>query len=70
MNLYLRRRAAARDRWKLANWPTYLASVDTTFVPPVPHTLIQNDPDSQPLQVQARNFVKSIRAQAGQQQGT
>lgn len=70
MHLYLRHRAAARDRWKLANWKTYVTSIDTAFVPPVPHTVIENDPDSQPLQTQARSFVQSLCAEFGSAQRT
>lgn len=62
MQLYLRRRGAGRDRWKLSNWNYYIADVDTNFTPVLEHTVIVNDPDSEPLQDQARAFLTSIGA--------
>ena len=60
MQLYLRRRGAGRDGWKLSNWNHYIADVDTNFTPVLDHTVIVNDPDSEPLQDQARAFLTSI----------
>lgn len=62
MHLYLRRRGAGRDSWKLANWDTYIAGVDTAFTPVLDHTVIVNDPESEPLQDQARAFLTRIGA--------
>ncbi|MCT6735440.1 GntR family transcriptional regulator [Rhodococcus qingshengii] len=62
MQLYLRRRGAGRDGWKLSNWNSYIADVDTNFTPVLDHTVIVNDPDSEPLQDQARAFLTSIGA--------
>ncbi|ULD38919.1 GntR family transcriptional regulator [Rhodococcus qingshengii] len=64
MQLYLRRRGAGRDGWKLSNWNSYIAGVDTNFTPVLEHTVIVNDPDSEPLQDQARAFLTSIGASA------
>lgn len=60
MHLYLRRRGAARDSWKLANWNQYVAGLDFSFKPVADHTVIQNDPDSEPLQKQARRLLDSF----------
>lgn len=62
MHLYLRRRGAGRDRWKLAHWDEYRAGIDPTFAPALEHTVIVNDPDSVPLQDQARRFLHQIGA--------
>ncbi|MFZ2176585.1 MAG: GntR family transcriptional regulator [Rhodococcus sp. (in: high G+C Gram-positive bacteria)] len=60
MQLYLRRRGAGRDSWKLAHWDDYIAGIDTTFTPVLDHTVIVNDPDSDPLQDQARAFLSRV----------
>lgn len=60
MHLYLRRRGAGRDRWKLAHWDDYIAGIDSEFTPVLDHTVIVNDPDSEPLQDQARGFLTEI----------
>lgn len=61
MHLYLRRRGAARDSWKLANWDEYASGVDLSFRPEAPHVVIDNDPGSEPLQAQARRLLNDIR---------
>ncbi|WP_243422358.1 AAA family ATPase [Micromonospora globispora] len=60
MNLYLRRRGAARDAAKLADWPGYLARIDTDFRPLAEHTVINNCASARPLQDQAEALVKSL----------
>ncbi|WP_301851122.1 GntR family transcriptional regulator [Rhodococcus pyridinivorans] len=62
MHLYLRRRGAGRDSWKLTNWDEYVAGIDTAYTPALDHTVIVNDPDSEPLQDQARAFLTEIGA--------
>lgn len=39
---YIRRRGAARDNAKLADWPAYVEGIDTEFRPAVPHVVIDN----------------------------
>ncbi|NKZ79588.1 GntR family transcriptional regulator [Rhodococcus hoagii] len=60
MQLYLRRRGAGRDSWKLAHWDNYVAGIDLNYSPTLDHTVIVNDPDSEPLQDQARAFLTAI----------
>ncbi|MGC5017448.1 hypothetical protein [Micromonospora sp. DT47] len=60
MNLYLRRRGAARDAAKLADWAGYLDCIDTEFRPLVEHTVINNCASARPLQDQAEALVKSL----------
>lgn len=72
MQMYLHRRGAGRDNWKLSHWDDYISGVDATFTPvsvqmldqnvAVEPTVIVNDPDSDPLQDQARAFLTSIGA--------
>ncbi|MGV9668377.1 GntR family transcriptional regulator [Nocardia niigatensis] len=64
MRSYIERRGAARDTHKLAHWDQYLQGVDTEFVPPWPHTLIQNDPTDEPIQAQVKNFLRSLEGAA------
>lgn len=60
MHTYVRRRGAARDAVKLANWSTYIAGIDTDFRPPVPHHLIDNCASGLPLQQQAKELLARI----------
>ncbi|MEU7769653.1 GntR family transcriptional regulator [Nocardia sp. NPDC049190] len=64
MHLYLRRRGAARDTWKLSHWDEYVAGLDASFRPEVDHVVIDNDPDSEPLRTQVRQLIKSFRREA------
>ncbi|WP_040709124.1 AAA family ATPase [Nocardia takedensis] len=61
MLMYLRRRGAARDAAKLANWDDYSASIDVELRPSLPHAVIDNDPDSPPLRTQAQQLIGSFR---------
>ncbi|WP_280452213.1 AAA family ATPase [Nocardia cyriacigeorgica] len=61
MHLYLRRRGAARDTAKLADWPKYAAGVDVSFQPVVDHVIVENNPDSEPLRPQAQRLLAAIR---------
>jgi predicted kinase len=63
MRSYLRHRGAARDAAKLADWPTYLETVDLDMRPGVPHVVIDNSTSSAPLQVQAKELLKSIASE-------
>ncbi|MEV7229710.1 AAA family ATPase [Polymorphospora sp. NPDC051019] len=60
MNLYLRRRGAARDAVKLTDWPGYLSRIDTNFRPAIEHTVIDNCVSAKPLQDQAEALAKSL----------
>src|SRR5690606_39186916 len=60
MHTYLRRRGAARDSAKLADWEKYVESIDLGLRPPVEHVLIENSLDSAPLQTQASQLIKNV----------
>lgn len=60
MHRYLRQRGAARDASKLADWPSYLASLDLELRPAGPHEVIDNSASSTPLQAQARAVLEKI----------
>ena len=60
MHTYVRHRGAARDAAKLANWATYLMSVDTHFRPPVAHQVIDNCSTGEPLREQAKRLLASL----------
>jgi predicted kinase len=60
MHRYVRQRGAARDSAKLADWNSYLSSIDLTTRPIRRHTVIDNSTSSPPLQVQARSFIASL----------
>lgn len=61
MHTYLKRRGAARDAHKLANWADYLNNIDTDFTPAMPHIIVNNSLSSQPLQDQAKNLIAKWR---------
>lgn len=52
MLTYLRRRGAARDTAKLAEWKTYSASLDIDFTPQGDHIVIDNSAGARPLSEQ------------------
>ena len=60
MHTYLRHRGAARDAAKLADWPSYLASIDLEFRPPVPHIVVDNCASGRPLQDQAEELLATV----------
>ena len=60
MRSYIERRGAARDTWKLAHWAEYLKNVDQQFTPPWPHVIVNNNPDDEPIQAQAKAFLRSL----------
>ncbi|MEV6073414.1 GntR family transcriptional regulator [Nocardia sp. NPDC052001] len=60
MRSYIERRGAARDTWKLGHWDEYLGNVDLEFTPPWPHVIVNNNPDDEPIQSQAKAFLKSL----------
>ena len=61
MHMYLRRRGAARDAWKLAHWDEYRANISETFRPAGPHSIIENNPTSESLQAQARTLLRTLQ---------
>ncbi|MEU1954809.1 AAA family ATPase [Nocardia sp. NPDC050799] len=67
MLMYLRRRGAARDAWKLTHWEEYSARLDLNFRPEVAHVVIDNDPDSPPLRKQAQLLIESFRRESAAQ---
>lgn len=60
MRTYIRHRDAARDAFKLADWPAYLATTDVDFRPPVPHQCIDNSASSILLQEQAKELIQTV----------
>ena len=62
MRTYIRHRGAARDASKLADWPSYLTSVDLDYRPAMQHHVIDNSVGSRPLQLQASEFLAAICA--------
>lgn len=63
MLTYVRRRGAARDAVKLADWPGYLNAINVDFRPPGTHVVIDNCASGRPLQEQAKELVRDILAQ-------
>lgn len=63
MHTYIRRRGAARDSAKLANWSAYVSGLDMDFRPPVEHVIVENSLSSRPLQEQAVELVKQVTTQ-------
>lgn len=59
MLTYIRQRGAARDASKLESWNSYSKSIDLSFRPPVPHTVINNSYDGPSLKTQARQLIAS-----------
>jgi len=60
MLMYLRRRGAARDASKLANWDAYASGLDLEFRPSVDHIRVENSVSSAPLKEQAREIVRKL----------
>lgn len=60
MHTYLRRRGAARDHAKLADWPTYRSGIDPEFRPAMQHLVVDNCTSSVPLQAQAKELLAQI----------
>lgn len=60
MHTYLRRRGAARDGVKLADWPQYITGIDTDFRPAVAHSVVENCASSPPLQAQVKQLLDSL----------
>lgn len=67
MHTYLRRRGAARDVAKLADWDAYAAKLDTGLRPASQHFLVDNSVDAEPLNAQAKQLLASLVASGDQQ---
>lgn len=65
MHTYLRRRGAARDTVKLANWSDYLKErINVDFRPVDEHVVIHNSADSEPLQSQVTRMLSEVAARS------
>jgi predicted kinase len=60
MHTYIRRRGAARDGAKLADWSAYLAKIDPDSRPVGEHYVIDNAADAEPLSAQAKRLVEAL----------
>lgn len=60
MHTYLKRRGAARDTGKLADWNNYAAGIDLNFQPVADHVIIDNSASSEPLQSQANKMLATV----------
>lgn len=66
MLTYLRRRGAARDTAKLADWAGYLEGIDLDRRPLTEHTVIDNSQDGPPLQAQALQLLRTVTGPPGE----
>jgi predicted kinase len=57
MRTYIKHRGAARDATKMANWESYLESVNPDFKPAIKHRIVENSAGSRPLQDQASELL-------------
>lgn len=64
MHTYLRRRGAARDALKLADWQQWATGLDLDFRPGVEHVVFENCASSAPLQTQARALLDAMHDSA------
>jgi predicted kinase len=63
MHERLRKRGAARDRWKVSRWNEYLASIDLTLRPSCAHSIVDNHFNSTiSLAEQAQELANRIGA--------
>ncbi|MFG2010850.1 GntR family transcriptional regulator, partial [Micromonospora sp. NPDC048868] len=63
MHTYIRRRGAARDDHKLANWTDYLKQLDFKFAPKSAHVRLDNSAGARPLQEQAKDLLDKMAEQ-------
>lgn len=64
MRFYIKHRGAARDSWKLANWESYLSSINIDFRPDFDHFVVDNSRGSSPLREQAIKLLQQISGDA------
>lgn len=63
MHDYIAFRGAARDNWKLNNWPDYLGTIDPEFAPPFQHHTVDNKLNAAvALADQAREIARRVQA--------
>ena len=62
MHTYVRKRGAARDAAKMADWPAWVAQLDLNFVPATGHVVIDNSAGSPPLQQQVKELLDTVSA--------
>lgn len=60
MHRYVRKRGAARDAAKLADWSKWIASIDLNFRPKTTHQTVYNSADASPLQHQADSLLTEV----------
>ena len=60
MLTYIRRRGAARDDYKLANWSKYVENLDAAFEPKIQHARFDNSAGARPLQEQAKDLLNEM----------
>ena len=60
MKAYIRRRGAARDAAKLADWDAYMRKVDLQYTPRMTHHILDNSVGARPLQQQAADFLTKM----------
>jgi predicted kinase len=58
MRVYLGRRGAARDANKLERWDDYVAGLDLSYTPALPHVVLDNSVQDPPLQVQVEELLE------------
>ncbi|RUL90965.1 GntR family transcriptional regulator [Verrucosispora sp. FIM060022] len=63
MLTYIRRRGAARDDYKLANWNEYIGRLDAAFTPKIAHIRVDNSAGARPLQEQAKDLLSEMAEQ-------
>lgn len=62
MHTYIRKRGAARDAAKMADWPAWVAQLDLEFAPAAEHTVVDNSAGAPPLQQQANELLAKVTA--------
>lgn len=60
MHTYIRRRGAARDAAKLADWDGWLQQIDLDFRPVHEHVVVENSADAEPLIEQAKRLLRDL----------
>ncbi|MGC4771988.1 GntR family transcriptional regulator [Micromonospora sp. DT44] len=60
MQMYIRRRGAARDDYKLGNWAEYVSRLDLAFEPKISHAIVDNSAGAKPLQEQAAELLSEL----------
>lgn len=60
MHSYIRKRGAARDAAKLADWTKWVSSLNLEFRPATEHFVIDNSADAPPLQRQADTLLTMV----------